>query len=256
MKQVLQERRTGQTVVRMAPRPQCPPGGVLVRNGFSTISSGTERARVQLSQKSLLGKARERPDLVREVVARARRDGVKATLQTVQRRLGEETSVGYSCAGTVVEVGERVRDLLPGDRVACAGDTAGHAEFVAVPANLCVRIPEEVPLESAALTTIAAVALHGIRLAEADVGSRVAVIGCGLVGQLALRMLRAAGSETFALDIDPQRTEQARAGGADHAFAIDHDVVRQIWARTGEMGVDAVVVAAATGGNGPLLLAA
>ena len=240
----------------MAPRPQCPPGGVLVRNGFSTISSGTERARVQLSQKSLLGKARERPDLVREVVARARRDGVKATLQTVQRRLGEETSVGYSCAGTVVEVGERVRDLLPGDRVACAGDTAGHAEFVAVPANLCVRIPEGVPLESAALTTIAAVALHGIRLAEADVGSRVAVIGCGLVGQLALRMLRAAGSETFALDIDPQRTEQARVGGADHAFAIDHDVVRQIWARTGEMGVDAVVVAAATGGNGPLLLAA
>jgi len=256
MKQVLQERRTGQTVVRVVPRPPCPPGGVLVRNRFSTISSGTERARVQLSQKSLLGKARERPDLVREVVARARRDGVQATLQMVQRRLEEETSVGYSCAGTVVEVGEHVRDLMPGDRVACAGDTAGHAEFVAVPANLCVRIPDGVPLQSAALTTIAAVALHAIRLAGADVGSRVAVIGCGLVGQLALRLLRAAGSETFALDIDSQRTDQARAGGADHAFAIDHDVAKQVWALTGSTGVDAVVVAAATDGNGPLLLAA
>jgi len=256
MKQVLQERRTGQTVVRVVPRPPCPPGGVLVRNRFSTISSGTERARVKLSQKSLLGKARERPDLVREVVARARRDGVQDTLQTVQRRLEEETSVGYSCAGTVVEVGEHVRDLLPGDRVACAGDTAGHAEFVAVPANLCVRIPDGVPLQSAALTTIAAVALHAIRLGDADVGSRVAVIGCGLVGQLALRLLRAAGSETFALDIDPQRTEQAGAGGADHAFAIDHDVAHQVWALTGSIGVDAVIVAAATDGNGPLLLAA
>ncbi len=256
MKQVLQERRTGQTVVRVVPRPPCPPGGVLVRNRFSTISSGTERARVQLSQKSLLGKARDRPDLVREVVARARRDGVQATLQMVQRRLEEETSVGYSCAGTVIEVGEHVRDLLPGDRVACAGDTAGHAEFVAVPANLCVRVPDGVPLHSAALTTIAAVALHAIRLAGADVGSRVAVIGCGLVGQLALRLLRAAGSETFALDIDPQRTGQARAGGADHAFAIDHDVAQRVWALTDSMGVDAVVVAAATDGNGPLVLAA
>jgi predicted dehydrogenase len=256
MKQVLQERRTGQTVVRVVPRPPCPPGGVLVRNRFSTISSGTERARVQLSQKSLLGKARERPDLVREVVARARRDGVQATLQTIQRRLAEETSVGYSCSGTVVEVGEHVRGLLPGDRVACAGDTAGHAEFVAVPANLCVQVPDGVPLQSAALTTIGAVALHGIRLAGADVGSRVAVIGCGLVGQLALRLLRAAGSETFALDIDLQRTHHARAGGADHAFAIDDDVAQQVWALTGSVGVDAVVVAAATDGNGPLLLAA
>jgi predicted dehydrogenase len=256
MKQVLQERRTGQTVVRVVPRPPCPPGGVLVRNRFSTISSGTERARVQLSQKSLLGKARERPDLVREVVARARRDGVQATLQTIQRRLAEETSVGYSCSGTVVEVGEHVRGLLPGDRVACAGDTAGHAEFVAVPANLCVQVPDGVPLQSAALTTIGAVALHGIRLAGADVGSRVAVIGCGLVGQLALRLLRAAGSETFALDVDLQRTHHARAGGADHAFAIDHDVAQQVWALTGSVGVDAVVVAAATDGNGPLLLAA
>ena len=256
MQQVLQEHRTGRTVVRAVPQPPCPPGGVLVRNSFSAISSGTERARVQLSQKSLLGKARERPDLVREVVARARRDGVRTTLQAVQRRLNQDTAVGYSCAGTVIEVGEHARDFLPGDRVACAGATASHAEIVAVPANLCARVPEGVPLESAAITTIAAVALHAIRLAEVDVGSRVAVIGCGLVGQLALRLVRAAGCETFALDIDPRRIEQARAGGSDHALAIDHGVADQVRARAGTTGVDAVVVTAAAAGNGPLLLAA
>ena len=253
MQQVLQEHRSGETVVRSVPIPRCAPGGVLVRNSFSAISSGTERARVRLSQKSLLGKAHERPDLVREVVARARRDGVKATVHAVQRRLAQEVAVGYSCAGTVVEVGERTRDLHPGDRVACAGATASHAEFVAVPANLCVRVPDGVPLQSAAITTIGAVALHAIRLAEVDVGSRVAVIGCGLVGQLALRLLRAAGSETFALDIDPRRVEQARAGGADHASVIHPDVAQEVRARAA--GVDAVVVAAASASNLPLLLA-
>jgi predicted dehydrogenase len=256
MKQVLQEHRTGQTVVRAVPLPACPPGGVLVHNAFSAISSGTERARVQLSQKSLLGKARERPDLVREVVARARRDGVRPTLVIVHRRLSEEVPVGYSCAGTVVEVGEHARDLLPGDRVACAGGTARHAEFVSVPANLCVPVPDRVPLETAAITAIGAIALHAIRLADVEVGSRVAVIGCGLVGQLALRLLRAAGAETFALDIDPRRVEQAQAAGPDHALPIEHGTARHIWARTGAAGVDAVVVAAAATGNEPLLLAA
>jgi predicted dehydrogenase len=256
MQQVLQEHRTGETVVRDVPIPRCAPGAVLVRNSFSAISSGTERARVQLSQKSLLGKAHERPDLVREVISRARRDGVKATMRAVQRRLGQEVAIGYSCAGTVVEVGEHARGVRPGDRVACAGATASHAEFVAVPANLCVRVPNGVTLECASITTIAAVALHAIRLAEIEVGSRVAVIGCGLVGQLALRLLRAAGSETFALDIDARQVEQARAGGSDHASRIHPHVAQEVRAQTDDAGVDAVVVAAAAPGNAPLLLAA
>jgi predicted dehydrogenase len=256
MKQVLQEHRSGRTLVRSVPAPPCPPGGVLVRNAFSAISSGTERARVELSKKSLLGKARERPDLVREVVARARRDGVRPTLDAVQRRLGEESPVGYSCAGTVVEVGEHARGLLPGDRVACAGGGASHAQYVAVPANLCAHVPEGVPLRSASLTTIGAVALHAIRLADAEIGGRVAVIGCGLVGQLALRLLRATGAETFALDIDPRRVELAREPGYAHARVIEQGVADQVWAQTGAVGVDAVIVAAAAPENGPLLLAA
>jgi predicted dehydrogenase len=254
MRQVLQARQSGQTVVRTVPAPACPPGGVLVHNAFSVISSGTERARVQLSQKSLLGKARERPDLVRAVWERARRDGARATMRVVQQRLAEETPVGYSCAGTVVEVGEHARGLLPGDLVACAGGTANHAELVAVPANLCARVPAAVPLSSASVTTIAAVALHAVRLAGAQLGSRVAVIGCGLVGQIALRLLRAAGAETFAIDIDPGRAERARAGGADHALGVQNTTAEQIKTLTGA-GVDAVIVAAAAQRTDPLLLA-
>jgi predicted dehydrogenase len=253
MKQVLQVRQNGRTVVRTVPQPPCPPGGVLVHNAYSAISSGTERARVELSRKSLVGKARERPDLVREVWRRSRSQGVRATMQVVQQRLSEETPVGYSCAGTVVEVGEHVRGLLPGELVACAGATANHAEFVAVPGNLCARVPPDVPLTSAAITTIAAVALHAIRLLEAQVGSRVAVIGCGLVGQIALRLLRAAGVETVATDIDPQRVAQARAAGADHALTIDGNTGEQIRALAGP-GVDGVLVTAAAKGNEPLLL--
>jgi threonine dehydrogenase-like Zn-dependent dehydrogenase len=141
MKRVLQEHQTGQTVVRAVPSPSCPPAAVLLDNTFSAISSGTERARVQLSQMPVLGKAGERPDLVRES-SPARRDRVRSTLQTVQRRLSEEVPVGYSCAGTVVEVGERSRGLLPGDRFACAGSTARCAEFATVPASWADTAPD------------------------------------------------------------------------------------------------------------------
>ena len=256
MKQVLQVRRNGVTEVRDVPLPRCPPGGVLVQNAFSAISSGTERARVELSQKSLLGKARARPDLVREVSSRARRDGMRATILAVQHGLNEEIPVGYSSAGTVIEVGEHARGLQHGDLVACAGGAANHAEFVAVPANLCVRVPPGVPLQSAAITTIAAIAMHAIRLADARVGSRVAVIGCGLVGQIALRLLRAAGAETFGLDIDPQRVQQAHSGGADHAVLIDRSTVEKVRAQTDDVGIDEVIVTAAAQSNEPLLLAA
>jgi threonine dehydrogenase-like Zn-dependent dehydrogenase len=182
---------------------------------------------------------------------------VRATLQAVQHRLDEETAVGYSSAGTVIEVGEHARGFQHGDLVACAGGGhANHAEVVAMPTNLCARVPDGVPLESAAITTIAAIAMHGIRLAETRVGSRTAVIGCGLVGQIALRLLRAAGAETFALDIDPERISQARAGGADHAIQIDAVTAEQVLAQTGGDGVDEVIVAAAAPSNEPLLLAA
>jgi predicted dehydrogenase/threonine dehydrogenase-like Zn-dependent dehydrogenase len=255
VKQVLQA-RSSSAVVRDVPCPPCPPGGVLVRTAYSVISSGTERSRVQLSQKSLLGKARERPDLVREVIQRAHREGFATTHATVMRKLTEETSVGYSCAGHVIEVGEHVRDLRPGDAVACAGaGYANHAEVVGVPANLCVPIPPGVSVRAAAFSTIAAISLQGLRLADVRLGERVAVIGCGLVGQIALRLLRCAGAETYAVELDQARLEHAMQSGAHHAFTPS-EAANGIAARTRGMGVDAVLVTAASTSSEPLRLAA
>jgi predicted dehydrogenase/threonine dehydrogenase-like Zn-dependent dehydrogenase len=255
VKQVLQD-RSGLTVVRDVPPPPCPPGSVLVRNLFSAISSGTERARVELSKKSLLAKARERPDLVREVVDRARREGVRSTREVVQRKLAEETPVGYSSAGRVIEVGAAVRGIDVGDLVACAGASASHAEIVSVPRNLCANVPAGVPPEAAALTTIASIALHGMRLADVRVGDRVAVIGCGLVGQITCRLLRAAGAEVFALDLEAARAEAAVRAGADHGLAVAPATSERVLAETAGIGVDQAIITAATSSNDPLLLAA
>jgi predicted dehydrogenase len=256
MKQVLQD-RSGLTVVRDVPPPACARGAVLVRNSFSAISSGTERARAELSKKSLLAKARERPDLARQVLDRARREGIRATHQTVKRKLSEATAVGYSSAGEVVELGPGASGLEVGDHVACAGGGhANHAEIVSVPTNLCVKVPEGVSLEAASLTTVASIALHGIRLADARIGDRIAVVGAGLVGQLALRLLQASGSEPVALDIDPARVERARAAGVTHAFVADDDATRRVLDVTSGVGVDAVLVTAAAPTNEPLLTAA
>ncbi len=229
---------------------------MLVRNAFSVISAGTERAIVNQSRKSLIEKARERPDLVKEVVGRAAREGVRSTSEQVRRKLSEETIVGYSSAGWVIEVGPAVRGFSAGDLVACAGvGYANHADLVAVPRNLCARVPAEVRLETAAFTTIAAIALHGIRLGNVRVGDRVAVVGCGLVGQIALRLLRAAGAETFALDIEPARVEEALASGADHGVVVGPEAGAKVEASTLGVGVDQALVAAAAPTNEPLLLA-
>ncbi len=256
MRQVLQDRR-GLTVVRDVPAPPCPPGSVLVRNAFSVISSGTERSRVELSQKSLIGKARERPDLVKQAIDRARREGIRATREAVNRKLIEETPVGYSSAGHVIEVGHAVRGLDVGDAVACAGGGhANHAEVVSVPVNLCTRVPDGVPLEAAAMTTIGAIALHGLRLADVALGDRVAVVGCGLVGRIATRLLVAAGAEVFALDVDQDRVDLAVADGAHHGLVAAPTAKGAVLAATEGVGVDKAVVTAGAPVSDPLVLGA
>jgi predicted dehydrogenase len=255
MKQVLQSRK-GLVVVRDVPEPHCPRGAVVVRNAFSAISSGTERSRVVGSQKSLVSRARENPELVRDVVRRARTEGIRKTRSAIQQKVSEESPVGYSSAGRVVRVGSAVRGLAAGDRVACAGaGFANHSEMVSVPANLCARVPPSVSLKHASLTTIAAIALHGIRLAGVTLGDRVAVIGCGLVGQIACRLLGTAGAEVYAFDIDAEAVERALAGGADHGFTTDDRPIERLL-ETSPTGVDAVLVTAASASNEPVLLAA
>jgi predicted dehydrogenase len=221
------------------------------------ISSGTERSRVLSAQKSLFERARERPDLVKAVAQKAISEGFSSTRRAVQQKLSEGNPVGYSSAGTVLEVGAAVAGFAPDDRVACAGaGHANHAEIVSVPANLCVRVPDDVPLETASLSAVAAIALHSVRLGGITIGDRVAVVGCGLVGQIVCRLLRCAGAEIVALDVDEGRLEDARRSGAHHALLSRPGAEREVLEATRGIGVDCSIVAAATSSNQPLLLAA
>src|ERR1700685_586719 len=179
MKQVFQDARTSEVTVVEVPAPKLLAGCVLVRTAASLVSAGTERASSEFAGKNLLEKARMRPDLVREVLSKISRDGLISTVSAVRTRLDQPSALGYSSAGTVVAVGEGVTGIAPGDHVACAGaGHAVHAAFACVPGVLLAKIPSDnVSLDEAAFTTVGAVALHGIRTADAKLGDIVAVIG-------------------------------------------------------------------------------
>ena len=256
MKAIVQSYRGGAPEVAEVPPPALRPGGVLVRTAASLVSAGTERAMVELAAKSLLGKARERPDLVRQVVAKARRDGVAATVETVRRRLDVPVPLGYSSAGTVIAAGEGAEGLRPGDRVACAGaGYALHAEVVFVPRMLTVPLPPAVSFEEGAFTTVGAIALQGLRLAAPELGETVAVIGLGLVGLLAVGLARAAGCRVVGMDPDARRCRLAEALGATAAAGDAEGFLAACRAATGGRGADRVVIAASTASAEPVALA-
>ena len=238
------------------PAPAVQPGRVLVRAVASLVSAGTERAFVELGRKSLLGKAKERPDLVGKVFEKVRSEGLLNTLQSVREKLDESHALGYSAAGVVVEVGEGVTEFRAGERVACAGTGyAAHAELLSVPKNLCVRLPEGVEFETGAFATLGAIALQGVRLAEPTIGESVVVIGLGLIGQLAAQLLKANGCRVFGVDLDASRVELARRLGADDGCVAGDDVKRAVseWSRG--RGADAVLLTAATQSDEPVGLA-
>src|SRR5919112_1942392 len=234
MKQLLQNLKTGEGVVADVPAPVAQRGRVLVRAAASLVSAGTERAFVELGRKSLLGKAKERPDLVRKVVEKVRGEGLLSTLQSVREKLDESHALGYSAAGVVAEVGEGVNEFRAGDRVACAGaGYASHAEVLSVPKNLCAALPGGVDFEGGAFATLGAIALQGVRLAEPTLGESVVVVGLGLVGQLAAQLLRANGCRVFGVDLDRSKVGLARSLGADDGCAASEDVKQAVlkWSR-------------------------
>jgi predicted dehydrogenase/threonine dehydrogenase-like Zn-dependent dehydrogenase len=254
MKQLLQNLRDGKALVVDVPAPTPKPGTVLVRNAASLISAGTERMVVDFAGKSLVGKARSRPDLVRQVLDKARREGVLTTLEAVFNRLDQPMALGYSCAGTVVAVGAGVEGFKPGDRVACAGGGyAVHAEYVVVPKNLLAALPEQLDFESAAFTTVGAIALHGFRLAEIQLGERIAVIGLGLLGLLSVGIARAAGCTVFGVDLDPQRVALAEQMGAIAVQRLQAEEGGR--SLTQGRGFDAVLICADTPASDPVELA-
>lgn len=258
MKQLIQNFKTGKLYVDEIPQPSLSKGLVLVENDYSLISAGTERSTVKVAQASLLGKARERPDLVAQVWQNVKKEGLSATLQKVKTKLDTLKALGYSTSGTVVATMDTNGMYQPGDRVACAGqDYASHAELVAVPQNLTARIPDNVSSEEAAFTTLGAIALQGIRQTEPRLGERIAVIGLGLLGQLTCQLLRANGCSVFGIDLSDRLVGLAEEMGADKALRRDSpNLASALDHFTGGHGFDAVIITAAAPSNDPIELAA
>jgi predicted dehydrogenase/threonine dehydrogenase-like Zn-dependent dehydrogenase len=257
MKQLFQNAHTAEITIEEVPAPKLLAGCVLVRTAASLVSAGTERESSEFAGKSLFQKARVRPDLVREVLSKIRRDGVASTLSAVRTRLDQPNALGYSSSGTVIAVGENVSGFTPGERVACAGaGHAVHAEFACVPSLLAARIPSEsVGFDEAAFTTLGSVALHGIRNAEAKLGDIVAVIGLGLLGQLTVQILKAAGCSVLGMDISRERAKLALRSGADAistSASEFHDLCLQF---SSGYGADSVLITAQTSSNDPVNLA-
>jgi predicted dehydrogenase/threonine dehydrogenase-like Zn-dependent dehydrogenase len=257
MKQIVQSPKTGKLELLEVPTPALGPGLVLVRNHFSVVSPGTEKMAIDFARKSLLGKARGRPDLVRQVLRKVQQEGPLPTYRAVMNRLDVPQPLGYSCAGVVEQVGEGVAAFAPGDRVACAGaGYANHAEWVAVPENLVARVPDGVPLEKAAFATIGAIALQGLRVAAPSLGEVAVVIGLGLIGQIALQLLRANGCRVLGIDLDETRIKQALDQGAEWGARPDADHAGWLASAAGGHGADLALVTAASESSAPLQLAA
>jgi len=257
LKQVVQSYKNGKISLTEVPVPACKAGGVLVRNAASLISVGTEKLMIEMGQKSLLGKARARPDLVRQAWAKAKKEGFLSVYKEAMNRLDEPISLGYSAAGVVLEVGSGVSGFSSGDRVAAAGaGFASHAEVVWVPENLIVPIPEGVEFEAAAFVMLGGIALHGVREAALTLGERAVVIGLGLLGLLSVQLLKAQGCRVIGVDLDRQKCELAKEMGADLALVPGQDEVEAaITNFTGGRGADAVLIVSASKDNQPLLLA-
>lgn len=257
MKQVIQNFKTGQLYVDDVPIPSLSNNMVLVQNTFSLISAGTERSTVKVAKSNLLGKARQRPDLVAQVLNNIRKEGLKATLEKVRTKLDSLKALGYSTAGEVIASMDSNSYFKPGDRVACAGqDYASHAEVVCVPQNLVVKIPDNVTNEEASFTTLGAIALQGVRQADVKLGEVICVIGLGLLGQLTCQLLTASGCKVMGIDMSNNLIDLAVQNGADAAVhRNDPDLQSRIDAFTHGQGFDSVIITAATPTNDPIVLA-
>ena len=246
MKQVLIKQ--GQAVVSDVPAPSIEAGAVLVRLDYSCISAGTELSGIRSSGQPLWMRALEQPERVRQVVDLVGKQGLSATRKMVERKVSQETPTGYSAAGTIIEVGTGISDLLVGQRVACAGNQyAFHAEIIRVPRNLVVPLPDGLPFKAASTVTLGAIALQGVRRLTPTLGETFAVIGLGILGQLAAQILRANGCKVIGLDTYAGRSQVAVEGGMDCAIDPDDaNAVKAAMLRTGGIGTDGVIVTAAT----------
>lgn len=255
MRQVVQTFKTGETQVAEVPAPGLRARGILIRTCASLVSAGTERMVVNFAEKNLLQKAQARPDLVRQVLDKIQTEGLLTTIESVRNRMDQPLPLGYSSAGVVTAVGADGGSFQLGERVACAGGGfAGHAEVSYIPRNLAVKLPDNVSFEHGCFATVGAIALQGVRQAEVVVGHNVAVIGLGLLGQITMQILKAAGCRVFGIDLNAQRVALATEMGADFACA-NAFAVANAQAFTAGRGFDAILITADTESNGPVELA-
>jgi polar amino acid transport system substrate-binding protein len=254
--QVIQNYKSGELKVENVPEPALLAGGILVRNVYSLISSGTERTTVETAQKSLLGKAQSRPDLVKKVLAVAKREGLLSTFRLVQNKLDTQVPMGYSSAGVVIAVADDVDEFAVGDRVACAGQGyASHAETVFIPKNLAVKLPSSVDFDEAAYATLGAIAMQGVRQAQPMVGEKVAVIGLGLIGLITVQILKAAGCTVIGFDINSNACSLAAELGADHSLLSMGNYLPIVEKASDGYGLDCAIITASSKTNEPILLA-
>lgn len=256
MKQLIQNFKTGKLYVDDVPLPSISGGMVLVENQYSLISSGTEKGTVKVAKANLLGKAKQRPDLVAQVLQNIKKEGLSATLNKVKTKLDSLKALGYSTAGTVLASLDTNGNFQPGDRVACAGqDYASHAEVVAIPQNLCVKIPDNVSFEQASFTTLGAIALQGVRQASPLVGEKVCVIGLGLLGQLTGQLLKANGCDVFGIDLSERMVTLANEISVHKALhRNDPNLLSVCENFTNGQGFDSIIITAAAPTNDPIVL--
>ncbi len=254
MKQLLQDLKTGEIFLEEIPLPNCRQNEILIKTERSLISLGTERMLLEFGKSSYIQKAKQQPEKVKMVLDKIKTDGLVPTLETVFSKLGEPMPLGYNSAGIVLEVGENVTEFKIGDRVISNG---AHSEIVVVGKNLVAKIPDDVSFDEASLTVLASVALQGVRLAQPTLGEKFVVIGLGLLGQITLDILKANGCEAIGVDIDQSKVDLARLNGYKALNSVlGEDPIIFVNQITDEIGVDGVIITAATKANGPLEQAA
>jgi polar amino acid transport system substrate-binding protein len=256
MEQLTQNLKDGKMELLEVPFPVLSKGRILVRNHYSLISAGTEGKTVKDARLGYIGKARARKEEVKKVIQAAKTFGIKDTYRMVMNKLDAPSSLGYSCAGEVIGLADDVIGFNIGDMVACAGPTAAHAEVVAVPVNLCVKVPGEVAMKDASFATVGAIAMQGVRQADLRLGESCAVIGLGLVGQLTIQLLKASGVKVAGIDLDENMIALAHKNGCDLSMNRNQEhLEQQISHFTSGHGVDAVIITAGSSSTDPVDLA-